>query len=146
MRRDLPPPIPDETLKEFNRLRAQTLDEFNSLRAEGTDEARQKMHDLVVAYRLRVNDSTLTDEDIETMLRVARDKNAPSGRYKRTPKKVLGEFPVPPSPEVFSKYRELRRLAVEGDAAASDELKSFMAEHNIGGEGTGVFTGDGDGN
>lgn len=37
---------------------------------------------LPVAHR----DTEITEGDVETMLRVARDKNAPSGRYRRTPK------------------------------------------------------------
>jgi len=35
-----------------------------------------------------LQDTDITDRDVETLLRVARDKEAPAGRYKRTPKKV----------------------------------------------------------
>ena len=35
-----------------------------------------------------LQDTEITDRDVETLLRVARDKDAPAGHYKRTPKKV----------------------------------------------------------
>ena len=35
---------------------------------------------------IALQESQLTDKDIEVMLRIAHDKNANSGRYKRTPK------------------------------------------------------------
>lgn len=35
-----------------------------------------------------LQDAAITDRDVETLLRVARDKQAPAGRYKRTPKRV----------------------------------------------------------
>ena len=37
---------------------------------------------------LALQDTEITEGDIEVLLRVARDKNAPAGRYKRVPKKV----------------------------------------------------------
>ena len=37
---------------------------------------------------LALRDTEITDADVEVMLRVARDKNATSGRYKRTPKRL----------------------------------------------------------
>jgi predicted DNA-binding antitoxin AbrB/MazE fold protein len=35
-----------------------------------------------------LQDTEITDRDVQTLLRVARDKQPPTGRYKRTPKKV----------------------------------------------------------
>ncbi|OWK38571.1 hypothetical protein [Fimbriiglobus ruber] len=35
-----------------------------------------------------LRDTEIGDTDVEVMLRIARDKKAPSGRYKRTPKRL----------------------------------------------------------
>ena len=35
-----------------------------------------------------LRDSTLAPEDFETLLRIARDKQAASGRYARTPRQI----------------------------------------------------------
>jgi len=37
---------------------------------------------------LALQDSEITEGDVEVLLRVAKDKHAQAGRYKRTPKKV----------------------------------------------------------
>lgn len=41
-----------------------------------------------------LRETEITDDDVETMLRIARDKKAESGRYKRTPKQ--GRAPTTP--------------------------------------------------
>lgn len=35
-----------------------------------------------------LRDTEITEDDVATLLRIAGDKNAPAGRYKRSPKKV----------------------------------------------------------
>ena len=35
-----------------------------------------------------LQDTEITERDVETLLRTAHDKDAPAGRYTRTPKKV----------------------------------------------------------
>lgn len=37
---------------------------------------------------LALRDIEITQEDVETLLRVAKDKKAPAGRYRRIPKKL----------------------------------------------------------
>ena len=39
-------------------------------------------------------DFEISESDVEVLLRVARDKNAPAGRYKRLPRKVPAGEPV----------------------------------------------------
>ena len=44
---------------------------------------------------LALRDTEITDDDIEAMLLVARDKQAKSGRYKRTPRRLpTGELEI----------------------------------------------------
>jgi predicted DNA-binding antitoxin AbrB/MazE fold protein len=37
---------------------------------------------------IALRETEITERDVETLLRVARDKNAGAGRYKRSPKKL----------------------------------------------------------
>lgn len=43
---------------------------------------------------LALQDTEITEGDIAVMLRVAQDKKAPAGRYKRTPKRVASAKPA----------------------------------------------------
>jgi len=43
---------------------------------------------------LVLRDTEITEGDIAVMLRVARDKSAPAGRYKRTPKRLATVKPA----------------------------------------------------
>jgi hypothetical protein len=43
---------------------------------------------------LALRETEITENDVAVMLRVARDKDATSGRYKRTPKRLPSAEPV----------------------------------------------------
>jgi len=43
---------------------------------------------------LAFRDTEITEVDVAVLLRIAKDKNAPAGRYKRTPKSVPVAKPV----------------------------------------------------
>jgi hypothetical protein len=52
----------------------------------GRDDSTSGPKESILPLALR--DTEITEGDVEVLLRIARDKKAPSGRYKRVPKKV----------------------------------------------------------
>lgn len=62
---------------------------------QGKEETAMKMEQKKPILPLALRETEITEADVETMLRVARDKRATAGRYKRIPKRLpLAEMTV----------------------------------------------------
>lgn len=55
---------------------------------QGKEEPAMKNDQKKPILPLALRETEITEADVEVLLRIARDKNAESGRYKRTPKRV----------------------------------------------------------
>jgi hypothetical protein len=60
---------------------------IDDIRAQGKEGEMKKTPETPI-LPVALRDAEITERDVETMLRVARNKNATAGRYKRTPKRV----------------------------------------------------------
>ena len=61
---------------------------FSIPHTKGKEEPAMKNDQKKPILPLALRETEITDSDVEVMLRVARDKKAESGRYKRTPKRL----------------------------------------------------------
>ena len=57
-------------------------------RTKGKEETAVKTEQKKPILPLALRETEITDTDVEAILRVARDKQATSGRYNRTPKRL----------------------------------------------------------
>lgn len=55
---------------------------------QGKEEPAMKTEQKTPILPLALRETEITDTDVAVMLRVARDKKAGAGRYKRTPKRL----------------------------------------------------------
>jgi|GEM_PF-4960060 len=61
---------------------------------QGKEDTAVKQNSKKPILPLALRETEITEIDVAVMLRVARDKDAKSGRYKRTPKRLPSAEPV----------------------------------------------------